>query len=294
MENELSKKIVEKIKQENIQPKPKWHFLLKDWVIWIVGGLAFVGGGIIFAVILYFYTTHDFELYHLMEESSVAIYLKTVPYIWVLLLALFVFLADYQLRHTKDGYKYSLWKLFGVGMGASVVLGIGFYFIGANEIIEEQLEHEPLWLLEYTRPAMHSMGQPEEGLLVGKVLEVKSFAQENIEGFDDEDYDDLPEELLDEEYSELLLKDPHNDIWKVMYYQEEQERGLHENMHIRVIGDIIGENEFEAELIRPFKNRPRDMRPELQEKIKKKFKGQMRPVHHKSLKLQDKLESERK
>ena len=69
MEKEnISKQVLEKIKDKKIKPKSKWEFLLKDYVWWFLGILALNIGGLAFSVIIYFLVNND-EINHIPKTT---------------------------------------------------------------------------------------------------------------------------------------------------------------------------------------------------------------------------------
>ena len=51
----FDQKLVAKIKQANIAPKPRWHFLLKNSVIWAAGTLSLLIGAGAASVMIYLF-----------------------------------------------------------------------------------------------------------------------------------------------------------------------------------------------------------------------------------------------
>ena len=100
--------ILERIKEDNLKPKPKWTFLFKDSVIWFFGALSLVFGALGVSVIIYLLKNNDWSLYNKLSGSFLEFILLTMPYFWILFLAIFILVIKYNIQHTKKGYKYSL------------------------------------------------------------------------------------------------------------------------------------------------------------------------------------------
>ena len=49
----LSEKIFKQIQEKNIKPKPKWEFVIKNWLILVSGFLFLIISSLVFAVIIY-------------------------------------------------------------------------------------------------------------------------------------------------------------------------------------------------------------------------------------------------
>lgn len=119
--DKLSQEIINKIEDENIQPKPRWHFLLRRSILWFFAVLSVAVGGLAVSVIIATFIDYDpsTRTVPLVEDI-----LQTIPFVWVIVLALFVVLAYYGIRHTKTGYRYSLFKICSAVILASILLGI--------------------------------------------------------------------------------------------------------------------------------------------------------------------------
>src|SRR3989344_8809285 len=107
MNQDLGHKIIETIKDEGLRPKPRWQFLLKNYVLWGLTLLAILIGSLSFAVIIYMFVNSDWEVYALVADNITAYVFLILPYFWILFLALFALVAYYNLRHTKNGYRFS-------------------------------------------------------------------------------------------------------------------------------------------------------------------------------------------
>jgi hypothetical protein len=66
---EFGPKLLEKIKEEKIAPKPRWTFLLKESVVWGAGSLALIVGGLVTAVVIYFFRDNSLNVYQRMDGS---------------------------------------------------------------------------------------------------------------------------------------------------------------------------------------------------------------------------------
>ena len=70
MEKEkFNKEILEKIQELKIKPRARWHFLLKNYAIWISGILALLVGAASFSVIIYLSSYNDFAIRQDIHKS---------------------------------------------------------------------------------------------------------------------------------------------------------------------------------------------------------------------------------
>lgn len=245
-ENKFAQNIVDTIKTKSIQPKPKWHFLLRDGVLWAVGGLALFIGAVAIAVIIFIIRTHDLEFYEYFEQSRLKVFVLAIPYVWIVLLGAFVWLADRQIRHTKHGYQYPLWTLALITFCLSCVLGIGLYYFGVAERIDESLARHTLYR-EYAQPQFQFLRSPEEGFLVGKILIVAG--------------------------DHFVLRDLQGREWHVLV-EESELPFLRDDIRVRVFGEQLDDSKFRATIVRPMNPSMRKTMPPhkpgfMREKIQK-------------------------
>ncbi|MEA3398462.1 MAG: hypothetical protein U9R06_01830 [Patescibacteria group bacterium] len=167
---DFSKELLEKIKSKKLTPRPKWHFLLKDYMVWGIGAISLIIGAMAFSVIIYMLKYNDWDIYDRISDSFLSFIFLTLPYFWLIFLAVFIFIVYYNLKHTKKGYRYSLPIVLVISVSSSILLGSMFFAIGLGETIDDVLGSKmPL----YERIINHRMqfwAHPEEGRLSGLVV----------------------------------------------------------------------------------------------------------------------------
>jgi len=83
----LKNKILEEIKEKDISPKPRWQFLLKDYCIWVLGGISIFIGGIAFSLIVFVLMNSDWESYRYLSNGFFEHLVKMAPYLWIMVLS---------------------------------------------------------------------------------------------------------------------------------------------------------------------------------------------------------------
>ncbi len=222
----ISQEILETIKEKKITPKPKWQFLFKDYFIWAITGIFLIIGSLSAAVVIYMIDNNDWDLYQKASDSFLGFVFATLPYFWILFLILFIFIADYNLRQTKGGYRYGLGKIILSTVLVSLILGSLFYNLGLAKTIDQTFNDIPIYrkIMEHRHQVWM---QPNKGLLVGQILSAK-------------------------DKNNFILKDLDGKDWQVfccqdMVIEEELEKGL----RIRAIGQEKEKSSFEAIRIMP-------------------------------------------
>lgn len=226
-QNKLEQSVLERIKQEDIQPKAKWTFLLHDAVIWSIGMLSVIVGALSFAVMLHMLRNNDWDLYEEISESLVGFILTTLPYFWILLLGLFMFIAYYQVQHTRRGYTYKFSTIILASVVVSVLLGSGMYAAGAGEKIDTVLTENVEAYDKYVNPHRRIWSQAEKGLLGGVIIEIED--------------DEL--ELMDRQRREWHVDTKDAEVPRMFI--------LKPGMMVKIIGEWVDDDEFEAHRILP-------------------------------------------
>lgn len=232
MTEKISRKIFKKIKQDHLKSKPRWEFLLKDYIIWTFFGISLVVGGLAFSVILHMVVNNDWDLYQYVSGSFLGFLLATLPYFWLIVLFLFIVLAYYNLKHTKKGYLISLGKIVALSLFISLFLGGGLYAAGLGDSINNVFSRKVPFYNKVLERRCEMWNRPQKGLLAGKISGI-----ENPRKF--------------------YLNDFQGKRWCVEcpYHPQCPHMGNSNSDSVKIIGEI-GKECFQARSIRPFRSGP--------------------------------------
>ena len=172
--NNFGEKVLQKIKKECICPKPRWQFLLKDYFVWLVFLISLFLGSIAFCVMLHVLFTNDWDLYQYLHTSFAGHILVSIPYLWLVFLALFVSIAYYNFKYTKSGYRHETYFIVGLSIVGSLFLGTFLHTLGAGEKVENFVaesvpEYEKLTCCSARKDIWV---QPTHGLLAGEIVNI--------------------------------------------------------------------------------------------------------------------------
>lgn len=176
--------ILDKIKEENIKQKPKWHFTGYKLLTFTCYFACILIGAASFSVILFSIQQTNFNVLSHLTHSRIELLLGLLPFFWIGLLFVFILLSILVFKKSERGYKYHWMKLFGFNTLTSVILGTLFYMAGGGH----QLEHafaERVSTYESVREIkLKSWMQPENGFLAGTITTLKetSFQLEDFNG----------------------------------------------------------------------------------------------------------------
>jgi hypothetical protein len=135
MENS-GQEILDKIKEQNIQPKKRWEFLFKNYLLWLFFVLAIIFGGLASSATIFIFK-HATWVEMVPGFSPLKRLLVNLPLFWLFSLSLFCVLAWYDFKNTKRGYKYHPFIIVLFSVILSVVLGWAIYALGFGQKLEE-------------------------------------------------------------------------------------------------------------------------------------------------------------
>jgi hypothetical protein len=170
--DQLAERVLGRITNEHLTPRPRWEFLLKNYVFWGLGALAVVFGSLAFSATLFEIQNVDWRLSPATHSDLFSFFLATAPFIWVFVLALFTLFGYLYVRRTTHGYRYPLATIMLSVVLLSLVFGTGLYLVGFGGDVEQAVgDHPPFY-----RPILVSERAwwlaPQKGLLGGEVANV--------------------------------------------------------------------------------------------------------------------------
>jgi hypothetical protein len=172
MNNNLSKKLIDDIKNENITPTPKWKFRLRSYLLWGVGGVFVVVGGLSVSVIIYIFRYSEPDVYRQLTDGWTEFLLLFLPVFWLGLLVVAVLAVLYDFKCTKKGYKYPLSLIAATVILASLSLGMIFSYSGIGRAMDDILGRRAPYYSKVINPRVDFWCQPDQGRLVGIITSV--------------------------------------------------------------------------------------------------------------------------
>ncbi len=170
----LSEKTFEKIGKEEITPIAKWKFFLKNVAVWTTGVFVIIAGGIVTALTIYRVRDSDWGVYKNLGESPFIYTIRILPYVWIIVVILFIAIAYYNVRNTKGGYRYATHIIVFGSIFGSLLLGTAFFSLGFGEHIDAQIGISvPAYeYLGYNKQKIWT--NPGEGLLSGQIIALRN------------------------------------------------------------------------------------------------------------------------
>ena len=168
---DLSTSVLNTIKEKKLQPKPKWTFLLKNWVWWLFAAASFVVGSITCAVIIFLISSGDFRFISVKGSHSLKALIIFVPYLWIAVFGGFIGLIYYNIKHTKSGYKYKPSTVIIAMLIASIIGGAILNIKKVGQRVEDRVTKK----FHHYRDAHPRHGlwlRKEDGFLGGRIIEI--------------------------------------------------------------------------------------------------------------------------
>jgi len=166
----LREKILNYIKEEKIEPHSKWYFVIKNETIWALWVISILIGAISVSVLIFSFVNIEWELYTATHETFFDFAVDSLPFIWIISLAIFSFVAYKNFKNTKKGYKYSIIIVLLLSILISIVGGGIFYLFGFGKVFDEEIGgriplYEPIFIHR-----QQIWARPEKGLIFGEVI----------------------------------------------------------------------------------------------------------------------------
>ena len=168
----FSSKILDKIKQEKVTPRPRWYFILIHTLLGTAILCSIIIGGIAVAIFIRHLALTDWEIARQYAGGHMQSLILVIPYIWLIFIGFTLLLADSLYKHTKKGHRLRLWQLIGLSIGLSVIFGCLFYFTKADQPIEFSLSQNVPGYAEWKIRRDQVFVAPEKGIIAGEIVEI--------------------------------------------------------------------------------------------------------------------------
>jgi hypothetical protein len=227
--NKITKNVMAQIKNENIKPVPKWEFVLKEYFIFGLFAFNLIIGSIGFAITLFILSNIDATL-NISNTNLLQLLIFSIPFVWILITAIFIFTAYYNFKHTSDGYRYSVVKIFLINIVITFVIGIILTFMGVSEKLNNVFSQNIPYYSNIFDLRSQMWMRPNEGYLAGKITKIDSVN------------------------NTIVIHDLNSKEW-VVSLKNALVKGrvvIRENEQIKILGKITDSNHFEATEVRPW------------------------------------------
>ncbi len=168
--NELKAEVLKRISTEKICPRSRLFFRSRECFVWSLWFITVLVGAVAVAIVLFSVSSHRLAVYEVTHDTFGAFVMEAIPFLWLSVFGVMVFAAIYNLRHTRGGYRYPLWQIFGSSVVFSLVFGSIFHVAGVGSMIDHQLGNRVVFYSSETKREQRLWQQPERGRLVGSFM----------------------------------------------------------------------------------------------------------------------------
>jgi hypothetical protein len=223
----ISKEVLNKIRDEKILPEPKWKFLINKYLIWSLFAINILIGSIGLSISIYLFTNNDLSSIDSFWQKI----FYTFPFFWIAITSLFIFITYYNFKHTEKGYKFSFAKCISLNFLIIFIIGILLNVFGFAGQINQSLDQNIPYYSQFADMRTMMWSRPDEGYLSGEITNI------------------------DKNNNVICLKDFDGKKWNVSYDSKTIIRSrisLVIGEEIKVLGNISGNSNFTATEIRPW------------------------------------------
>jgi len=223
-----SNRLIEKIQQQDIKPLPRWRFTVKNSIFWSLFVICVFFGALAFSVILFAIQQADFDITRHFSHSAIELILVLVPIFWIISLIVLLIMAIISIKNSKKGYRFTSPALVGFSAGLSILIGTLFFVTGGAGRLEHAFSSRVSHYESIEERKSRVWSMPEEGFLSGTIISTGEHVFE--------------------------LKDLQGKLWVISY----DDAGVVPSVQIadgekiKLTGTITSDNEFRADLIRPW------------------------------------------
>ncbi|MCB0420125.1 MAG: hypothetical protein KDD61_03965 [Bdellovibrionales bacterium] len=227
----LSRRVLDQIARENIQPKSRMYFFLEALKTWFLVLISIFIGGHSLGILIYFASHLDFALLPLFLKTDEKVLLLFSVLVWFVGLVLGSVFGYRRYRKTKKGYRIESFNLILLVIVGVFGVGLLSYKTEATVYFEQKL-HKYLPVYQpWESLKIRVWSRPEEGLLAGSILKIVD--EKNIE-----------------------MRDFKGEVWRLDLSQSliRKRVSLEEGVLVKVIGELK-QNDFLVKEVRPWMGR---------------------------------------
>ncbi len=169
---DLENKSMDQIEKRGLVPRPYAYFMAKQSVFWTLALLSIILGAVSVAVTIYGVRYTMATGGATLDEIPFDDLFESLPFVWLVVLPLFVASAHFAVAHTRSGYRLRTSGIVAGALLASAVLGAMLHQFDVGIVIHQFLNaHVPAYD-RMVRTREDYWMAPDEGKLGGRVLAV--------------------------------------------------------------------------------------------------------------------------
>ncbi len=163
-------RVFEQIEREAITPISRFRFLLSEWGVWIAWVATVVFGAIALATLGYVALSANYALYEATHDNFLTFAVAVMPYVWIVLFAGMVYLATYEMKNTKRGYRYTRSFIVGSSILGTALGALLLHSFGMGYLFDRTLGQQLSLYMSMEKIEQKMWQMPEDGRLTGRLL----------------------------------------------------------------------------------------------------------------------------
>ncbi len=168
----LSARVLERIAAEQVTPRPRWAYRLRNRAFWVAALGALAAAAAAMAAVFFILANVEWRYVSVRYGTPASTVMAVLPVAWLVLLLVFLSVGYWNIRHTSRGYRYPLPVVAAMAVVFTILSGAAFFSIGLGQGVEEGFGgHLPLYRPFLVREQSW-WSRPEKGFLVGKVSSI--------------------------------------------------------------------------------------------------------------------------
>jgi len=178
--SDISKQTQDIIKEKGISPIPSWRFTLKEILVWLGAVCVLILGSLVTSLALYQLFDVNWQFFRQRIPGLLERILILIPFVWIIIACLSVYLIVKSVHSTKDGYKISSPIILAISFTISLITGAIIYSSGGSQIIDRELAERSIFYF-HNLSMERGWRFPEQGFLAGRITEVVSSEEIEVE-----------------------------------------------------------------------------------------------------------------
>ena len=163
----LKDAVFARIEREKVCPHSRLFFQSRECFVWFFWFLSVVIGALAIAVSLFVVLHHQYALYEATHDNFFTFMVDVLPYLWIIVFAVMAYVAVYNLRHTKHGYRHPVWMIMASSIVLSFAGGSALQFFGLGYQIDRVLGNHMAMYMSQEKYEQALWQAPYEGRLLG-------------------------------------------------------------------------------------------------------------------------------
>lgn len=164
----LKDTLFQRIEKEGVCPHSRLFFHSRECFVWFFWFISVLVGALAVAVSAFVVTHSQYALYEATHDNFLTFMVEALPYLWIIVFGLMVYVAVYNLRHTKRGYRYPVSVILLSSLLLSFAGGSALQLFGFGYTIDDILGQNMSLYMSQKKFEQKLWQTPEEGRLLGK------------------------------------------------------------------------------------------------------------------------------